>query len=172
MRIGIGLAIMLLTLGSSVSCSQLPTTQDIQQFLGFKNTFAHNDVPVPPTIGGFVRQVGLSGTRQIRYHDRTTGQQREIDDPQVIGRTLDVLRYGAQANPERAPLPTGGTVQLEFVIRVPEHRVSALYDIDQARITLYNVPTPTWPDHMVGVYAMPPDTGAALLAALTMPPAP
>jgi hypothetical protein len=157
----------LFTLALSVAgCSTLPSDRQVRQFLGLERTFAHNDVPSPPSPGAYALQLGLAQTRRIVVQRQPGRAQYEVTDPQVIASAVAVLRAGSRAAaPDESP-PLQGTLQLDFVAGPPERVVTAHYNPQTRRLQLYNTPTEAWPDHVVSTYALPPTFGTALRDAL------
>jgi hypothetical protein len=157
----------LLTLAlSAAGCSALPSDRQVKQFLGLEKTFAHNDVPSPPSPDAYVLQLGISQTRRIVVRARPGRSQYEVTDPQVIASVVAVLRTGLRATATPGSPPLEDSLQLDFVAGPPERVVTVHYNPQTKALQLYNTPTAAWPDHVVGTYTLPQAFGTALRDAL------
>jgi hypothetical protein len=159
-------ALVLVTLLITTACAAVPGEGRVKQFLGLEQSFAHNDVPAPPTSGAFVLQFGMGQTKRIVIRGQKDAVLGEVTDPRAVQAVLAVFRSGTttrfagNADVQQAPF------QLDFLIDTPERLVTAHYNPASHTLQLYNLPTAAWPDHAVASYAMTPAFGAALQAAL------
>jgi hypothetical protein len=166
LRLSWRLAAVLVLMSSIAGCSALPSDRQVKQFLGLERTFAHNDVPSPPSPDAYVLQLGMGQTRRIVVHQQPGRSQHEVTDPQAIASVLAVLRAGPQAIASPASPPLEDTLQLDFVAGPPERVVTAHYNPKTQTLQIYNIPTAAWPDHAVSTYTLPPAFGTALRDAL------
>ena len=150
----------------TTACASVPDERQVKQFLGLEQSFAHNDVPAPPTPGAFVLQFGMGQTKRIVIRGQKNAVLGEVADPRAIQAVLKVLRSGTATRFAGSADVSNSPLQLDFVIGSPEHLVTAHYNPASHTLQLYNLPTAAWPDHAVASYAMTPAFGAALQAAL------
>lgn len=151
---------------SAAGCSALPSDRQVKQFLGLERTFAHNDVPSPPSPDAYVLQLGMAQTRRIIVHRQPGHSQYEVTDPQTIVSVIAVLRAGLRATAAPGSRPLEDSLQLDFVAGPPERVVTAHYNPQTQALQLYNTPTAAWPDHAVSTYTLPAAFGTALRDAL------
>lgn len=154
-----------LALGAG-GCSALPNDRQVRQFLGLEQTFAHNDVPSPPSPDAYVLQLGMSQTRRIIIHRQPGRSPYEVTEPRAIASVIVVLRAGSRASALEGSPPLQGSLQLDFVTGPPERVVTAHFNPQTQTLQLYNTPTAAWPDHVVSTYSLPQAFGTALRDAL------
>lgn len=158
-----------LLLGTS-ACASVPNEQQVKQFLGLERSFAHNDIPAPPTPSAYILQLGMSQTQRLVVREAQNAKQYEITDPRTIQEVLHVLRTGSTSLTTNDGLTPASALQLDFIAGSPERIVTAHYNPASGMLQLYNIPTPAWPDHAVATYAVTPTFGAALLHVLRSQP--
>ncbi len=156
-------------LAGLTACASLPGERQVRRFLGLERTFAHNDLPAPPTPSAYVVQLAMSRTQRIVVRE-PSGRQFEVTDPRAIQEVLGVLRAGPHLAGAPGAAEPVNRLQLEFIIGPPPRTVTAHYNAASDTLQLYNVPTEAWPDHIVGTYPVAPGFGAALAEALGLSP--
>ena len=160
---------LLLLIFSVAACGSLPDERQIQRFFGLERTFAHTDMPAPPTVGGYVLRLEMGQTQRIDVREPVSGQHTQISDPHTIQAILRLLRLGTAAVPSTAATLPAIPLQLDFIIGPSERVVTARYDPVKGMLQLYNVPTAAWPDHIVTSYPVAPEFGPTLRALLAVP---
>jgi hypothetical protein len=166
LRLSLQLATLLTLVLSTAGCSALPSDRQVRQFLGLERTFAHNDVPSPPSPDAYVLQLGMAQTRRIIVHRQPGRSQYEVTDPRAIASVIAVLRAGSRAIASPGSPPLDDSLQLDFVAGPPQRVVTAHYNPQTQALQLYNTPTAAWPDHAVSTYTLPQAFGTVLRDAL------
>lgn len=139
-----------------------------RQELGLEPTpFAHTDSPMPPSRAAFATNAQLGRTQRIAIADVSSRVQHSTSDGTVIRRlvTLLLLPPEQRVLDSATPAPRAA-LEIDLVVGPPERTFRMMYHPDTSRISLFNTPTPQWPEHLVGDYAVPPAFGPALVDAL------